>query len=152
MDMRKILYLLIIVMIAVSCETPDTYNYPADYVNPFIGTDGHGHTYPGAMVPFGMVQLSQDTRKDSWDGCSGYHYSDNQIFGFSHTHLSGTGVGDYGDIRLMPWSGDVEEVVEMYKAKKLPSANFEHEHEEAGAGYYAVELEDIDVEVELTVG
>jgi putative alpha-1,2-mannosidase len=73
-----------------------------DYVNPFIGTGGHGHTYPGATMPFGMMQLSPDTRLDGWDGCSGYHYSDNEIFGFSHTHLSGTGVSDYGDILLMP--------------------------------------------------
>ena len=67
-----------------------------NYVDPFIGTGGHGHTYPGATLPFGMVQLSPDTRVDSWDGCSGYHYSDSTIIGFSHTHLSGTGVGDYG--------------------------------------------------------
>src|ERR1041384_6324085 len=76
------------------------------YVNPFIGTGGHGHTFPGAVVPFGMVQLSPDTRIDgSWDGCSGYHYSDSIIYGFSHTHLSGTGCSDYGDIMLMPISG-----------------------------------------------
>src|SRR5210317_1275748 len=72
------------------------------YVNPFIGTGGHGDTYPGATMPFGMMQLSPDTRLDGWDGCSGYHYSDNYIYGFSHTHLSGTGVSDYGDILLMP--------------------------------------------------
>ena len=72
------------------------------YVNPFIGTAGHGHTFPGAIVPFGMVQLSPDTRLTGWDGCSGYHYSDSIIYGFSHTHLSGTGISDYGDILLMP--------------------------------------------------
>src|SRR5690606_23418769 len=72
------------------------------YVNPFIGTGGHGHTYPGATMPFGMMQLSPDTRLDGWDGCSGYHYSDSYIYGFSHTHLSGTGVSDYGDVLLMP--------------------------------------------------
>src|SRR6266446_8621614 len=75
------------------------------YVNPFIGTGGHGHTFPGAVMPFGMVQLSPDTRVDgSWDGCSGYHYSDSVIYGFTHTHLSGTGVSDYGDILLMPFT------------------------------------------------
>ena len=74
------------------------------YVNPFIGTGGHGHTYPGATMPFGMMQLSPDTRLDGWDGCSGYHYSDEYIYGFSHTRLSGTGVSDYGDILLMPTS------------------------------------------------
>src|ERR1051326_5190484 len=72
-------------------------------VNPFIGTGEHGHTFPGATTPFGMVQLSPDTRVDgSWDGCSGYHYSDSVIYGFSHTHLSGTGCSDYGDVMLMP--------------------------------------------------
>src|SRR3954465_6821514 len=72
------------------------------YVDPFIGTGGHGHTYPGATMPFGMVQLSPDTRLTGWDGCSGYHYSDHVIYGFSHTHLSGTGISDYGDILFMP--------------------------------------------------
>ncbi len=72
------------------------------YVKPFIGTGGHGHTFPGATVPLGMVQLSPDTRTDNWDGSSGYHYSDNEIFGFSHTHLSGTGIPDYCDILLSP--------------------------------------------------
>ena len=81
-------------------------NY-SQYVNPFIGTGGHGHTYPGATVPFGMVQLSPDTRIDgSWDGCSGYHFDDSVIYGFSHTHLNGTGVSDYGDIMLMPTMGE----------------------------------------------
>src|SRR5919107_142866 len=72
------------------------------YVDPFVGTGGHGHTFPGATLPFGMVQLSPDTRLAGWDGCSGYHYSDNVIYGFSHTHLSGTGISDYGDVLLMP--------------------------------------------------
>ena len=69
-----------------------------------IGTSAHGHTYPGATVPFGMVQLSPDTRLGTWDGCSGYHYSDPAILGFSHTHLTGTGCGDLGDIRVTPLS------------------------------------------------
>ncbi len=80
------------------------------YVNPFIGTGGHGHTWPGATLPFGAVQLSPDTRDDGyndWDGCGGYHYSDSIIYGFSHTHLSGTGVADYCDILLMPGTGPV---------------------------------------------
>src|SRR6266566_9018679 len=77
------------------------------YVDPFIGTGGHGHTYPGATMPFGMVQLSPDTRLTGWDGCSGYHYSDSLIYGFSHTHLSGTGISDYGDILFMPTVGEV---------------------------------------------
>ena len=75
----------------------------AKHVNPFVGTGGHGHTFPGAVVPFGMVQLSPDTRNDaSWDGCGGYHYDDSFVYGFSHTHLSGTGVSDWGDVLIMP--------------------------------------------------
>ncbi len=77
------------------------------YVDPFVGTGGHGHTFPGATRPFGMVQLSPDTRLTGWDGCSGYHYSDTIVYGFSHTHLSGTGISDYGDILLMPTAGEV---------------------------------------------
>src|SRR5882724_379309 len=73
---------------------------------PMVGTGGHGHTYPGATLPFGFVQLSPDTRTSGWDGCSGYHYSDATILGFSHTHLSGTGIGDLGDVLLMPWVGE----------------------------------------------
>src|SRR5213083_1189360 len=88
------------------------------YVNPFIGTGGHGHTFPGATCPFGMVQLSPDTRVDgSWDGCSGYHYSDSIIYGFSHTHLSGTGCSDYGDIMLMPMMGDASFDNKIYASK-----------------------------------
>ena len=79
--------------------------YPIKYVDPFIGTGGHGHTFPGATAPFGMIQLSPDTRFDGWDGCSGYHYSDTLIYGFSHTHLSGTGVSDYGDLLILPQIG-----------------------------------------------
>ncbi|MCF7974611.1 MAG: hypothetical protein K9N55_12400, partial [Phycisphaerae bacterium] len=76
------------------------------YVNPFIGTGGHGHTFPGVTTPNGMVQLSPDTRTLGWDACAGYHYSDSSILGFSHTHLSGTGIGDLGDILFMPCTGE----------------------------------------------
>jgi predicted alpha-1,2-mannosidase len=105
------------------------------YVDPFIGTGGHGHTFPGATVPFGMVQLSPDTRDDgSWDGCGGYHYSDSLIFGFSHTHLSGTGCSDYGDILLMP----VRDSVDL---KKKYSARFSHKNEKASPGFYSVKMD-----------
>ena len=69
----------------------------ASDIDPFIGTGGHGHTHPAATAPFGMLQIGPDTRREGWDGCSGYHYTDTTVWGFSHTHLSGTGVGDYGD-------------------------------------------------------
>src|SRR6516225_523032 len=77
------------------------------YVKIAIGTGGHGHTYPGATVPFGMVQLSPDTYNGGWDHCSGYHHDDTSIMGFSHTHLSGTGAADLLDVLLMPGTGPV---------------------------------------------
>lgn len=117
----------------------------AKHVNPFIGTGGHGHTFPGATVPYGMVQLSPDTRIDgSWDGCSGYHYSDNLIYGFSHTHLNGTGVSDFGDILLMPTMGDPSFDHKVY------ASIFRHDYEKASAGYYAVKLDKHDIDVRLT--
>ena len=117
----------------------------AQHVNPFIGTGGHGHTFPGATVPYGMVQLSPDTRIDgSWDGCGGYHYSDNLIYGFSHTHLNGTGVSDYGDIMLMPTMG------EPSLDNKRYSSTFSDANEKASAGFYAVKLDKHDIDVRLT--
>src|ERR1700723_2765402 len=80
------------------------------FVQPKIGTGGHGHCYPGATVPFGMVQLSPDTFNQGWDWCSGYNYSDDSIMGFSHTHLSGTGIGDMLDVLIMPCTGTVKTV------------------------------------------
>ena len=115
------------------------------HVNPMIGTGGHGHTYPGATVPFGMVQLSPDTRIDgSWDGCSGYHYDDNTIYGFSHTHLNGTGCTDYGDIMLMPTMGEPTLNPKEY------SSTFSHAKEKATAGFYSVKLDKHNIDVTLT--
>jgi predicted alpha-1,2-mannosidase len=115
------------------------------YVNPMIGTGGHGHTYPGATVPFGMVQLSPDTRIDgSWDGCSGYHYDDSVIYGFSHTHLNGTGCTDYGDIMLMPTMGEPNFNPKEYGSK------FSHSNEKATAGFYSVKLDKHNIDVRLT--
>ncbi len=119
------------------------------YVNPFIGTGGHGHTYPGATMPFAMMQLSPDTRLDGWDGCSGYHYSDTHIYGFSHTHLSGTGVSDYGDILLMPTTSVVFN--NGSDGKKGYRSKFSHDSEIAEPGFYKVTLEDTGIDVELTV-
>ncbi len=122
------------------------------YVNPKIGTDAHGHTYPGATLPFGMVQLSPDTDNKGWDWCSGYHYSDNSIMGFSHTHLSGTGCADYGDILFMPTTGELKT---NPGDKKIPGSGyrsqFKHENEIAKAGYYSVLLDDYNIKAELTV-
>ena len=121
------------------------------YVNPFIGTGGHGHTFPGADAPFGMVQLSPDTYNHNWDWCSGYHTTDNSIMGFTHTHLSGTGGADYGDILLMPTVGELkiipgtrENPDEGYRSR------FSHQKEKASPGYYSVFLDDYKINVELT--
>lgn len=112
----------------------------SQFVDPMIGTGGHGHTFPGATAPFGMVQLSPDTRVDgSWDGCSGYHYDDSIIYGFSHTHLSGTGCSDYGDIMLMPGTG-APYYTPGTDTSQGYRTTFSHENETAEAGYYSVKL------------
>ncbi|MDR1725071.1 MAG: GH92 family glycosyl hydrolase [Bacteroidales bacterium] len=111
-------------------------------VNPFIGTDAHGHTYPGAVAPFGQVQLSPDTRLDGWDGCSGYHWTDKTIYGFSHTHLSGTGCSDFCDILFIPTTS--------IDLKADHSSDFKKEHEKAEAGLYKVHLDKYNISVELT--
>ena len=115
---------------------------PISFVDPFIGTGFHGHTFPGPTLPYGMVQLSPDTRLPGWDASSGYHYSDSTIYGFSHTHLSGTGIGDMGDILLLPYTG--AETTSLI-------ASFEKETEVASAGYYSVDLANYGVKAELTV-
>ena len=117
-------------------------------VNPFIGTGGHGHTYPGATAPFGFVQLSPDTRKDGWDGCGGYHYSDSIINGFSHTHLSGTGVSDLGDVLIMPFVG--ENKWEPNGTDKGYGSKFSHKNEIATAGFYSVKLDKHNILARLT--
>lgn len=121
------------------------------YVNPFIGTDFHGHMYPGATVPFGMVQLSPDSRTLGWDACSGYHYSDSVILGFSHTHLSGTGIGDMGDVLLMPYTGDPSLTSGEGKAKGIGyKSSFNKDNEISRPGYYSVMLDDYQVKAELS--
>lgn len=121
----------------------------AQYVNPFVGTGGHGHTYPGASAPFGMMQLSPDTRYNGWDGCSGYHYSDSVIYGFSHTHLSGTGVEDLCDLLIVPQQGKYS-TEPGYKNPKGYGSPFKHSDEKAGPGYYSVKLLKNDIDVYLT--
>ena len=121
------------------------------FVKIAIGTGGHGHTYPGATVPFGMVQLSPDTYNDGWDWCSGYHYSDSSIMGFSHTHLSGTGASDMLDFLLMPGTGPTK----LFPgARQNPGegyrSRFTHDDETAVPGYYSVLLRDYNIRAELT--
>ena len=158
----KKLFLPLLLLCLAACSTEPKTDYvadPANYVDPFIGTGGHGHTFPGATVPFGMVQFSPDTRMNDWDGCSGYHTTDHTILGFSTTHLSGTGCSDYGDFRFLPFTGgmmlgcDLPNIDAYKHYDSLYShAAFKHEDEDAKAGNYAVLLDDYNTKVELTTG
>ena len=136
------------ILLSVSCLLAmiigDAQKDLSSLVNPFIGTGGHGHTYPGASMPFGMMQLSPDTRMADWDGSSGYHYSDSVIYGFSHTHLSGTGIPDYCDILLMPFTGKINWNQQEYRS------GFSHASEKAAPGYYEVLLNKGNIKVQLT--
>ena len=114
----------------------------AAFVDPMIGTGGHGHTFPGATVPHGMIQPSPDTRIDGWDACSGYYYADSLINGFSHTHVSGTGCADYGDLLIMPTVGNQVIDAQTDTIQNLPYASsFSHDNEVAEPGYYSVMLD-----------
>lgn len=121
------------------------------YVNPFIGTGGHGHTFPGPVVPHGMIQPGPDTRIDGWDSCSGYYYPDSTINGFSHTHISGTGCCDYGDILLMPTVGEQRyEPTGLASQQVAYASAFSHDSEVAVPGYYTVYLKTYGVKAELS--
>jgi predicted alpha-1,2-mannosidase len=146
MKVRLFLFFLLAICQTAQSQTSNPKLQTLHFVNPFIGTGGHGHTYPGATAPFGLVQLSPDTRIDmlDWDGCSGYHYSDSIIYGFSHTHLSGTGVADYCDILFMPYTGGAQLEPKEYASK------FKKSKEKAEAGYYSVFLEKDKILAELT--
>src|SRR6185312_12705298 len=137
----RILPVFLFISTIVSAQKKNDY---AKLVNVFIGTGGHGHTYPGAVVPFGMVQLSPDTRLTGWDGCSGYYYTDTLVYGFSHTHLSGTGIADYCDILFMPTTG-----VPRFKKTEYMSG-FKKKNESASPGYYKTKLDKYNIGVELT--
>jgi predicted alpha-1,2-mannosidase len=147
--MRNRFWLLILLLVILNIGRAQE-NKTA-LVNSFIGTGGHGHTFPGATVPYGMVQISPDTRLNGWDACSGYHITDNVILGFSHTHLSGTGIGDYGDILIIPTTGKqqlkqgtAEDPDAGYASRKTAGSEI------ATPGYYSVILKDYNVKVELT--
>ncbi len=147
--MKNISVLLIFILGFYACKKDNLL--PIEYVDPMIGTDGIGHTFPGATVPFGMVQLSPSNDFKAWNWCSGYHYSDSILKGFAHTHISGAGLAGLGDILLMPTTGAVhlipgteEDPDSGYRSR------FSHDKEEATPGYYSVVLDDYDVKVELT--
>jgi putative alpha-1,2-mannosidase len=141
---RTILSTLFVLGIALVSSAQKKKNDYTQLINPFIGTGGHGHTYPGAVVPFGMVQLSPDTRLTGWDGCAGYHYTDTAVYGFSHTHLSGTGIPDYCDILFMPTTGEPQ-----FKNTDYMSG-FKKKNESASPGYYKTKLDKYNIGVELT--
>ena len=140
---------------AGASEAGDAARRAYESVDPFIGTGGEGHTFPGATVPFGMIQLSPDTeikpRKDAYGWAAGYRYSDTSIVGFSHTHFSGTGHSDLGDVLVMPIAGEVK--LERGDSK-IPRSGyrsaFRHDDEVAQPGYYAVTLDDYRIRAELT--
>ncbi|WP_234570565.1 GH92 family glycosyl hydrolase [Rhodohalobacter sp. 614A] len=142
-----VLFIIIITFGFISCRessesSNNEYFSPLSYVDPFIGTAAHGHTYPGATVPFGMVQVSPDNGKDGWDYSSGYHYEDSVLAGFSMTHLSGTGIGDLSDLSFMPLNGTERDSAAVYNT-------YSHENESASPGYYSVKMDD-GIRVELT--
>ena len=121
-----------------------------DYVDPYIGSDGHGHVFVGASVPFGTVQAGPQNIFKGWDWCSGYHYSDSVMTGFSHTHLSGTGCTDLGDIQIMPFTGNVRTKRGwQHDITGSCSSYYSHDKETVSPYYYAVSLEN-GVDVELT--
>ena len=143
----KSVLLVSIILLNFSCSENEAKKVPQEvdllqYVDPFIGTGFHGHTFPGPVMPHGMVQLSPDTKLNGWDASSGYHYDDSTIYGFSHTHLSGTGIGDMGDILFLPFTGET---------KEKPVATFVKEDENAKVGYYSVKFNNYDVKAELAV-
>jgi predicted alpha-1,2-mannosidase len=153
----SIVFLVGITVSIISCEKPknEIKSTPqinlTKFVDPFIGTGGHGHTYPGATVPFGMLQVSPDNGISSWDWCSGYHYSDSIAIGFSHLHLSGTGIGDLADIRLMPINKKVDLAAEVKTREDVPYKSlYSHDQESASPGYYSVQLKDFNIKAELT--
>lgn len=142
-EKMKNLLIFASLILLLSCSERDSV---VDYVNPFIGTDYTGNTYPGAQVPFGMVQLSPDNGLPGWDRIAGYFYPDSTIAGFSHTHLQGTGAGDLYDISFMP-------VTKPWNEADMPlgiHSKFSHSEESASAGYYQVLLSDYKINVELT--
>jgi len=152
----KLICLIFLLAITISCNSDKYKKNEAPYfytskVDPFIGTDGKAKTYPGATVPFGMIQLSPDNGRNGWDWISGYFYPDTIISGFSHLHLSGTGAGDLYDISFLPTSGSIREgqLDEINPAKTVHS-RFSHDQEQASPGYYQVYLDDYNVNVELT--
>ncbi len=153
-SIKNTITLFALIVILLGCNSTNQTiknNDLAKYIDPYIGTDDHGHVFMGANVPFGAVQVGPTNYIKGWDWCSGYHYSDSIITGFSQTHLSGTGIGDLGDVLITPYTGDLkttpgtpENPMSGYSSK------YTHEREEAKAGYYSVDLLTYNIKAELT--
>ena len=154
--MKNSIVLILFMILVASCKINVNKNHHqktpfVNYVDPFIGTGGHGHTYPGATVPFGMLQVSPDNGVSNWDWCSGYHHSDSIIAGFSHLHLSGTGIGDLADILFMPTNKKVDLTTKTTSRNELSyKSSYSHVNEKATPGSYQVFLKDPKINVELT--
>ncbi|WP_396186201.1 GH92 family glycosyl hydrolase, partial [Flavobacterium sp.] len=147
--MKKIIPLILLAFLFTSSKNEGIDNgiQLTQLVNPFIGTGGHGHTFPGAVVPFGMVQLSPDTRTQGWDACGGYYTDDKSILGFSHRHLSGTGMTDFADVLFTPFIGKLK--IQNDTLQKYYPLAFSHKNETAKPGYYKVTF-DNGIRTELT--
>jgi predicted alpha-1,2-mannosidase len=146
--MKKIFLLFPLLIGLMACSN---YESPNKYVDVFIGTGGHGHTYPGATLPFGMIQPSPVNGTTGWDWVSGYHYSDSVITGFAQTHLSGTGIGDLNDILIMPTNRKVLlSDSAKYENKRSYASKFSHVREKGSPGYYSVFLDDYEINAEMT--
>lgn len=150
--MNRYFFIAIFLLAFSSCkegvEEPTNGENLTQYVNPFIGTDGPGNTYPGATTPYGMVQLSPDIGTPGWDRIAGYYYPDTIISGFSHTHLTGTGAGDLYDILVMPSNSKSNKRIKENGYR--PYSTFSHDKEKASPGYYSVDLLDFDIKAEMT--
>jgi len=147
--LKYVLLLIFVLTLFVGCKSKEKAPLKlTGHVNPFIGTDGPGNTYPGATIPFGMVQLSPDIGIPGWDRIAGYYYPDTIISGFSHTHLTGTGAGDLYDILVMPTNSRFSKKIKENNYK--PFSSFTHEKEAASPGYYTVDLLDFGIKAELT--
>ena len=147
---KKILSSLAFAAIMVACCNVSNNDY-TQFVDPFIGTGGHGHTFPGPVMPHGMIQPSPDTRIDGWDACSGYHYTDSLINGFTQNHLSGTDCADYGDFLLMPTVGEQKIDPQCDSLQNRPFASvFSHADEVATPGYYSTLLKTYGIKAEIT--
>ncbi|MDE7374673.1 MAG: glycoside hydrolase family 92 protein, partial [Odoribacter sp.] len=137
-------------LVLSACHPKEQEPKITEYVNPFIGTADHGHCFPGAIVPFGGIQLSPDNPRIGWDWCSGYHYTDSIISSFSLTHLSGTGIGDLQDIRFLPVITRPDSGTLPVEYIQSEYARFTHENEQAEPGYYSVVF-DNGIKTELSV-